>query len=303
MPFLQIEHPPFHLALTLTMGQALRWRMEGNGWISGVINDKIIRLRQVKDSVEFHTSNPSPSDKRFLYHYLRLGQDIHSVHENLAHQAPEIKPLVQLYGGIRILRQDSWECAVTYVCSPRGEVSRIARTVENLADCFGESRYLDGLKRNTFPSDKRLSEVSTNKLRGLMLVKKDHATSVSNLAVQVTKGRLDLNGLCQKTYVQSRDSLVRVRGIGDKVANCILLFSADMPTAFPLDTNILNALKTVCKGQLKNVPKGWEERPYSKLEGNEVVQLRASAQEHFGDHAGYASQLLFHGIRDGAIKP
>ena len=107
--FLPIKYQPFHLALTLTMGQALRWRMEGNGWLAGVVRGKLIKLRQVEDRVEYQTNLPDDSDEDMLRCYLRLDQDIEQVHNALLQRSPELSRLVELYGGIRVLRQEPWE--------------------------------------------------------------------------------------------------------------------------------------------------------------------------------------------------
>ena len=302
--FLPIKYQPFHLALTLTMGQALRWRMEGDGWISGVVRGKLIRVRQVKDRIEFRSSLPASSDSTMLWRYLRLGQDISRVHKQLLARSPALKHVLELYGGIRIVRQEPWECAVTYVCSPRNTVARIAKTVENLADRYGAPLYLDGFKRHSFPDAATLAAIPSATLRQSILGNKDEfAPSVWKLATEVSADKLRLKSLSRdKSYSRTRTRLDLCRGIGDKVANCVLLFSMDKPKAFPLDTNIFEALKRIYRGKNILCPIEWDQKKYSDLRDWESRDLRASAQAYFGKHAGYASQLLFHGIRDGAIQ-
>ena len=282
--FLPIKYQPFHLALTLTMGQALRWRMEGDGWISGVVRGKLIRVRQVKDRIEFHTNVPEKSDKEMLSRYLRLDQDIVPIHKALSRDDdPEMQRLVKLYGGMRILRQDPWECLITYAYTRRAPVLRTAAAVETLACRYGETRRWDCSTPNyfSFPTTRRLLQAAKKNKEVLDMGLPQPADYVYKLIEGVDNGSLNLNELTNMCYSNARQALMRYSGIGSrvrysKIAECILLFGLDKAEAFPIDTNIRSALKV-----------------YFDLQGTDVGLLKSVRARGWRDNAGYVSQLLF----------
>ena len=278
---------PFDLSLMLGIDQALRWTSpDDNGWHSGIVWGRLVRLRQTEDGdrVEFQANLGDDSLGSMLHDYLRLDEDIGPTHGELSDSDLEMARLVQLYGGLRILRQDPWECLITYAISPRHRVERIRQAVEQLAEKFGYPIPSDGNdRRNAFPTPACLAEPSIHELSRLKLGMPRHSPYVHALAQEVYTGDLDLRALTQATYEEAKQRLMQSKGIGPKVADCVLLFSLGKPQAFPIDTHVRRALV----------------RLYG-LTGTDSERLQW-AQDRFGSHAGYASQLLFHGIRSGAI--
>ena len=278
---------PFDLSLTLGMDQALRWTPpDENGWYSGIVWGKLVRLRQTEDGdrVEFQSNSPDDSLGTMLHHYLRLDEDISPTREVLSQHDSEMHMLVMLYGGLRILRQDPWECLITYALSPRHRVERIRQAVEQLAEKFGCPIPSDGPdNRNAFPTPACLAESTIYELSRLKLGMPRHSPYVHALAHEVYTGSLDLEALTQAPYDEAKSRLMQSKGIGPKVADCVLLFSMGKPEAFPIDTHVRRALLKL----------------YG-LTGTDSERLQW-AQDRFGAHAGYASQLLFHGIRSGAV--
>ena len=277
----------FDLGLTLGIDQALRWsRPDADGWHTGIVSGKLVRLRQTPDGdrVEAQSSLPDHSLGPMLHDYLRLDEEIEHTHRVLRGHDPEMQRLVMLYGGLRILRQEPWECLITYALSPRHKVERIRQAVEQLAEKFGQPIQPDGNDtRNAFPTPASLVESSVYELSRLRLGMSRHSPYVRALAEEVHTGSLDLGALAQATYDEAKERLMRSKGIGPKVADCVLLFSLGKSEAFPIDTHVRRALV----------------RLYG-LAGTDSERL-GWAQKSFGPHAGYASQLLFHGMRNGTI--
>ena len=273
------------------MDQALRWNptdKDGwstenrNGWLVGVVRGKLIKLRQTEDGqrVEFRTNDPEDSVGEMLRDYLRLDQDISPMHRALR-KDKRLAPLVDAYGGMRILRQEPWECLITYVCSPRHYIPRLREGMENLAKHFGEPLSLGNTTGYSFPGPQSLADASVDELRALGLGMPRHAEYVQQLAGEVSGGKLDLCEVGEMPYDAAEMRLKDCKGIGPKVANCVLLFSMGKQEAFPLDTY---------------VRQGLFER-YGKEYSD--PRLLGWAQGHFGRNAGYASQLLFHWARSG----
>ena len=277
----------FDLSLTLGIDQALRWiGPDDHGWHAGIVWGKLVRLRQTTDGnrVEFQSNLADDSLGPMLHDYLRLDENIEPTHGVLTGHDSEMQRLVTLYGGLRILRQDPWECLITYALSPRHKVERIRQAVEQLAEKFGQPILRDSKdRRNAFPTPASLVESSVYELSQLKLGMPRHSPYVRALAEEVYTGSLDLGALAQATYGEAKERLMQSKGIGPKVADCVLLFSLGKSEAFPIDTHVRRALV----------------RLYG-LTGTDSERLEW-AQSSFGPHAGYASQLLFHGTRNGAI--
>ena len=191
-----------------------------------------------------------------------------------------MRRLVEQYGYVRILRQDPWECLVSYICSQNNNIDRIASIADMLAGKYGDPSVLNGVPCNSFPSPERLLEVGETELNGLRLGL-GRGSLIWTVAKDVTEGRLDQNALSHLPYERSKNLLMNYTNIGPKIADCVCLFALDKAEAFPVDRHAADALSEF----------------YGKKHssGGKNVRLLQWAREHFGaTHVGYASQLLFY---------
>lgn len=270
---------PFRLELCWLRSQAFRWR-ERNGWYYGVVKGHPIKVRPSGDGIEFRSNVPEESLQSHVQTYFRLDQDIRPVHDALRRVDATMRRLVERYGYVRILRQEPWECLVSYICSQNNSIDRIAGIVDMLADKYGDPSVLDGVPCNSFPPPQCLFEVGETELNGLRLGL-NRGSLIWTAARDVTEGCLDLNALSRCPYERSKSLLMRYKGIGPKIADCVCLFALDKAEAFPMDRHIAAALSKFYGKKHRS--------------GAKNVGLPRWAREHFGpDHAGYASQLLFY---------
>jgi N-glycosylase/DNA lyase len=170
---------------------------------------------------------------------------------------------------------------VSFICSANNNIPRITKNVEDMASAFGTPIQAGSGERNAFPSPVQLADAGEAKLRELGLGFR--AKYVAAAARRVAEGEFDLYSLREVSYQDALDTLIEFAGVGDKVANCVLLFSMDKPEAFPVDVWIDRAL-----------------RDWYFSESDEKIsrnKMRTWAQARFGEHAGYANQYLFHGRR------
>lgn len=266
----------FRLEADWLNAQVFRWKQEGD-WLYGIVGGKLIKVREDGDGIKFEGDAPEEAVRS----YFRLDEDIDAVHGALREADPTHMPgLIEKYGHIRVLRQDPWECLVAYICSPLAKIERIGSMVETLANKYGETRTLGDEKRRSFPSPQRLAKVDEAELNGLRLgLEKAH--TLQDVARDITLGKLNLDALSRASLAEARKRLKNDRkgngyhGIGDKIADCVCLFSLGHDEAFPVDTNIGAAL----------------ERRYGL--GGTLASKREWACATFGPNAGYAGQLLF----------
>lgn len=282
----------YDLENTLRSGQAFRWcPPDADGWLTGVIFDNIVRIRRVHEGVEFVCG---PNDESALQprivDYLRLSDDLDSIKASI-NRDDCIGAIIAQSPGLHILRQDPWECIISFICSPRTSICRVRKHVNDIADKFGSPLALGELRRNTFPLPAALAEAGEDRLLSLVLGRSPErvAKAVAKAAEWVEEGEVDIDALREKSYDDALKALIKFYGIGDKVGNCTLLYALDKLYAFPVDGNIARALR----GCYPEVP----EMAAGKLNDKKVRQMRQWAQSYFGEYAGYAQHWLFYNER------
>lgn len=266
---------PLNLPDTLECGQAFRWQRRSE-WYFGVVYNNLVKLRQTPGGIEFSCAPDSEATLGpRLRDYLRLDDDLEAIYRAICVDE-RVRDAVALYRGMRLLRQDPWECLISFICSANSNVRRISTNVEAMSTAFGQPVTLDGETRSTFPTPEALADAGEMKLRALGLGFR--AKYVAATARAIAGGRLDLFALREAPYEEALAALLALPGVGDKVANCVLLFSLDKLEAFPVDIWIERALRE------------W----YLDCQKLPRARMRPWAQAHFGPYAGYANQYLFH---------
>ena len=265
---------------TLMGGQAFRWRRDSNGWFSGVVQSSIIKLHATGDGIEVRTALPEQQARLLLSSYFRLDDDLKEIYSEICRDE-NIARLVRKYPGLRLLRQDPWECLVCFLCSANNNINQISRIADRLANAFGSPIELDGDRGNAFPTPAQFVSAGPRRLKDLRLGLK-RGENIYKASLEVVEGLLDLEELRAGGLKAARQRLLKCVGVGDKIANCVLLFSLDKLDAFPIDRHIGRALA------LEYFP---DLPPPSS---NELPHWNALFEEHFGRYAGYAGQFLFH---------
>ncbi len=269
---------PLDLAATLQSGQAFRWRPQGEAW-SGFLGSEPVSLRQVAAGVEVRSADGARDAMlEALWRYLRLDDDLPAIYRRLRRD-PLLVESVDRHSGLRILRQDPWECLVAFICSTQSNLPRISRTQEAIADALGSVTTLDGVVRSAFPTPEAVAGAGEERLRALGLGYR--AAFVARTAEAVASGTVDLEALRSAPYADARVRLMALHGVGEKVADCVLLFSMEKLESFPIDRWVRRAVEERYFGG-RTVP---------------YATLASWAMETFGPAAGYAQQYMFYGRR------
>ena len=274
---------PLDLGASLESGQAFRWRRveaEGGECFEGVVFDNLVRIRQLGTTLELDSFPDSPAELRPLIEdYLCLGHDLEAIYEELGTDA-RVTKAIAAYPGLRLQRQEPWECLASFICSANNNIVRISQNVESIANAFGDP--IPGSQRRTFPSPAVVADAGEAALRELGLGFR--AKYLTPAARQVAEGTIDLFALREMEYAEAALEITGLAGVGDKVGNCVMLFSLDKPEAFPVDVWIDRALREWYfeDGVGKSLPR---------------TRMREWAQARFGEYAGYANQYLFHSRR------
>jgi N-glycosylase/DNA lyase len=250
---------------TLGCGQAHRWFKKDGGW-EGVMGDEIVTLTQEEDGFDCEGT----SDRKMVMDYFRSEDDLDTIYRDISEHDAFVAELVSGCHGLRILRQSPWECIATYLLATNANVKRIGSMVDNVCREFG--RDLGG--RYSFPTPEEIL-AGKDRICNCRLGYRDQR--LIELACKVENGDLVPDDLKKMDYRECVDALLTVKGIGNKVADCIALFSFGHLEAFPIDARIGHVLNDVYH-----------------VEGS-YPKLSEFAREKFGKYAGYAQEFLYHG--------
>lgn len=266
---------PLELQATLESGQVFRWRRDGDWWW-GMVGQHAYALNMVYGRLLFRTSALSTAEALTELHaFLRLDDDLEAIYRDVMVDKPLAEAVVR-YRGLRLLRQEPWECLASFVCSSASNIPRISRNLHSVAEAYGEPLTLGGRRLYRFPEAGRLAEAGEKALLSLGLGFR--AGYLAKIARLVGDGSLDLMALRLAPYREAKALLMELPGVGEKVADCVLAFSLDKLEGFPIDRWVRRALED------------W----YACSEKTRYRDLLSWAQERWGQRAAYVQQYLFH---------
>jgi N-glycosylase/DNA lyase len=241
----------FDLAATLECGQAFRWQRQPDGWFTGIVDGCARRVRQVGDTVE---GDVDP-------HYFALDVSLPKILATFPND-PALSMAVEAHRGLRVLRQEPWETLASFIASSTKQIVQIRQIVAALADRFGV--------KGAFPTPDVIARASLPQLAACKLGFR--AKYLLAAARAVDSGVLRLDALPAMDYDRALEELMKLPGVGEKIANCTLLFSCGHNEAFPVDVHLQRSLQRLFPGR--------------KMTAKEI-------RAHFGPYAGWAQQYLF----------
>lgn len=225
----RLEPELFDLNYTLDCGQVFRWERDGDWW-TGVVGENVVRLLQEKESGSLLVD--SELSPEFFSHYFRLDDNLPSIYESINRDLL-IDRAINRYRGLRLIRQDPWECLISYMLATASSIPTIQKRIFLLSRFFGQELE-DGYF--SFPNPETLANADLSLLDRCKLGFR--AERIKTAAEEVCSGELDFDALFRLEYRYARERLMRLRGIGEKVADCVLLFAFEKMESFPVDTHI-----------------------------------------------------------------
>lgn len=282
--FLLENYSSFNLRDIFECGQCFRWNKEEDGSYTGVFANNVINVSKTTKGIYFKGVCEKDIVNTVI-DYFDLDRDYNEIKRKLAKVDNNMKESIRYGEGIRILNQDLWETIISFIISANNNIPRIKGIIERLSKKYGKEIEYNNKKYYTFPTAEELKDVSVQEYRKLGLGFRDirlYETTkmILNKDVDISK----LNEI--KDTNQVRDELLKLSGVGPKVADCILLFSTlKRFDVFPIDVwvrRVMNDLY-IHKEDEKNVSK------------KEILKL---ANDKFGNLEGIAQQYLFYWRRE-----
>ncbi|ELY58198.1 8-oxoguanine DNA glycosylase domain-containing protein [Natronococcus amylolyticus DSM 10524] len=271
---------------TLESGQTYLWRrtdgeMYGgepapDEWYYTVVDGAVVRVRSRDGVLEWESSiDADPLVRRLL----RLEDDLEAI-VAAAPDDPLLDEAYEAHRGLRLVDDPSFGTLISFICSAQMRVSRIHGMVSTLAREYGEPIAFDGETYHAFPTPERLATATEDELRELGLGYR--APYVVRTAEMVADGEAHPEEARDLAYEAARESLKRFVGVGDKVADCVLLFSLEFDQAVPLDTWLRTAI----------------EEYYPDCDRGSYDETSRALRERFGgEYAGYTQTYVFHHLR------
>jgi N-glycosylase/DNA lyase len=268
----------YDLAATLTSGQAFRWQQRASGW-EGVVHGRWVRLLQTPTGISAETIE-AVDGWNWLKQYLQTDLDFDSVLETFP-KDEAMRASIAACRGLRLLRQDPWECLASFILSSTKQIVQIQQIVRSLCQCFGRPVVVPAgyPPEFAFPSAPQLASATEAGLRACKMGFR--APYLLASAKRVAAGEIDLHALFRQDCETARTALVQLPGVGDKIANCVLLFAYGFQDAFPVDVWVRKALLQLYFPRRRPTPQ----------------RLLHFTRTYFGPNSGYAQQYLFHYIR------
>ncbi len=258
----------FSLKHTLECGQIFRWQKSGNHYIV-VSRDKIMKLRQDGNYLFFEGSRGA--DERFVEHYFRLDDNYSKILKSISRDN-QIKKIIAGSKGLRIIRQDPWECLISYICSSASNIPKIRKNLDLLSRHFGREISFDGKKHFAFPEPGAINSIK--KIRNCSVgFRAKYILNANNSFSEIGS----LKNLGNLNYFDAKDKLTALKGVGHKIADCVLLFSMEKLEAFPTDVWIKRVVQET----------------YFNNENLPEKKIADFGRAYFGEYAGYAQEFLY----------
>lgn len=272
---------PFDLGQVLDSGQVFHWEtgsLDGQSVWIGCLGDEPVWLAQPDPGT---VVCPAGEAAR-VAHYLGIDEPIARLHATFPADDAVLAEAVAWCPGLRLIRQPVWECLATFITSSLKQVAHIRQISLTLRRRFGVPHQIAGQTVFAYPTPAALAAAGETELRACGLGYR--AVGLWRTASALAAGDADLAELDALDDAEAREWLMRFHGVGEKIANCVLLFGCGRHGAFPIDVWMDRILRERYFGPRKR----------KTLKPRE---LQAWAEAHFGPHAGYAQQYLFHFAR------
>lgn len=274
----------FDLELTLTCGQTFCWSCF-DGKLYGEGGERFYTFRrgkplivEEKEERVFVKTELSESEVRKA---LGLEEDLERIFSGFPDDR-KIEKARKNFPGLRIVQDEFFPCLISYLCSPQMRISRIKEMHNDIARKWGGKVEVNGEELVRFPTQEELSEATEKELRDIGV---GYRAKYIVETLEILEAGFDAEKIDGMDYKEAREYMKQLYGVGDKVADCVLLFSKGFYEAPPLDTWAKKAM----------------EKHYPELYSEEYGEMVENIQGRFGEYSGYAAEYLFHAAREGVI--
>ena len=271
------DFDPMH---TFECGQCFRWHKEPDGSYTGIVSGRVANVVYTPGRLALR--NVSLEDfEQIWFDYFDLGRDYGVVKKAVSIDGI-MKEAVEFGSGIRMLRQEPWETLISFILSSNNRIPRIMKIIEDISKFYGEELSYNGGLYYTFPDVQSLAACS---LEQIQVCRAGYRCGyIHQTAAKIALGEFSLQKLDELETEEARNYLLQLYGVGNKVADCMLLYSGTKYDVFPTDVWVKRVMEEL----------------YFKREAS-FKEIQQFAEENFGEYAGMAQQYLFYYAREHRI--
>lgn len=261
-------------------GQCFRWNKEADGSYTGVFGNNVINVKKEKSNIVFF-GVCEENIKTICTEYFDLNTDYEKIKDNLSSIDDYLKNSIQYGQGIRILKQDLWETLISFIISANNNIPRIKIIIERISENYGNKIKFGEKTYYTFPRPEMLANTTVQDFRKLGLGFRD--VRVYETVQKTLKKEINLSRLEKEDNIELlKEQLLKIPGVGPKVADCIMLFSLKKYNVFPVDVWVKRVIAELYYENKEQTPK----------------EIQKFAKKQYGDLAGLAQQYLFYWRRN-----
>jgi N-glycosylase/DNA lyase len=276
-----IDQNTINLENTINSGQVFLWKKQREFWY-GVNGQDILKINDSGEITSYSNNK---------YDFFRNSDNMEKIIRSIS-KDKTTKIAVKKYVGLRLIRQDPFQCVISFIVSSNSNIQKIKQSLEKISVKFGRKIKFDNKEFHVFPKPKEIANATIQEIQNCGVGYR--AKFIIDAAKMIESQQIELEHLVKCNYQDAKKIILTVPGVGNKVADCILLFSLDKLDAFPLDRWMIRILA-------KYYPKKFELETKSITEKQYDI-LHEKIVNYFGPYAGYAQQFLFKMERENYQK-
>jgi len=276
-----IDFTAISLENTINSGQVFLWKNYKDFWY-GVNGQDILKINSLGKITSY---------AKRRYDFFRNDDDMKKIIRSIS-KDKTTKVAVKKYLGLRLIRQDPFQCFISFIVSSNSNIQKIKSSLEKISVQLGKKVQFDNKEFYMFPEPEKIANATIKEIQNCGVGYR--AKFIIDAAKMVESKQINFERLKKSNYQDAKETILTVPGVGNKVADCILLFSLDKLEAFPLDRWMIRILHKYYSEKFKLETKSITEKQYNILH-EKIVR-------YFGSYAGYAQQFLFKMERENYQK-
>ena len=266
------DYQKINVENSINSGQVFLWKKNKGFWY-GVNGNDVLKVDENGNTNSYQNYNVD---------FFRKKDNLDKIIKSIS-KDKTVKIAVKKFQGLRILRQDPFQCLISFIVSSNSNIPKIKSNIENISKKFGKKIKFQNQEFFLFPNPKKLAKVPINEITSCGVGYR--AKFIKDAAKIIDKKEIDFDYLKKCDYQDAKENICQIPGVGNKVADCVLLFSLDKLEAVPLDRWIIRILEKYYSKKFEMNTKTITEKQYNILHKKIV--------NHFGPFAGYSQQFLF----------
>ena len=267
-----INYQTINVENSINSGQVFLWKKNKEFWY-GVNGNDVLKIDK-KGNIN--------SYQNYKIDFFRQNDNLEKIIKSIS-KDKTVKIAVKKFQGLRITRQDPFQCLISFIVSSNSNIPKIKSNLENISKKFGKKIKFHNQEFFLFPNPKKLAKASINEITSCGVGYR--AKFIKEAAKITVSKEIDFDYLKKCDYQNAKENICQIPGVGNKVADCVLLFSLDKLEAVPLDRWIIRILEKYYLKKFEMNTKTITEKQYNMLHKKIV--------NHFGPFAGYSQQFLF----------